>query len=117
MPDGRISACPVSVDYEFSVIGSIFTDAPSDLCNKSCVKEPCTSCGIFTICGGRCLFINHAQDMLMENGYELICSTVRHLVTELKAVMPEIMEMIKSGTIDTSSFEYPELNNGCEIIP
>jgi putative peptide-modifying radical SAM enzyme len=117
MPDGRISACPVSVDYEFSVIGSIFTDAPSDLCNKSCVKEPCTSCGIFTICGGRCLFINHAQDMLMENGYELICSTVKHLVDELTSVVPEIRGLVNSGAIDPSGFEYPELNNGCEIIP
>ena len=117
MPDGRISACPVSIDYEFSVIGSVFTDAPSELCNKACVKEPCTSCDIFTVCGGRCLFVNHAQDMLMENGYEMICKTVRHLVTELTSVLPEIKELVDSGVIDSSGFESPELNNGCEIIP
>lgn len=117
MPDGRISACPVSIDYEFSVIGSIFTDEPSDLCNRACVKEPCTSCDIFTVCGGRCLFVNHASDMLMDNGYEIICSTVRHLVTELKASLPTIKKLIQRGVIDPSVFEYPELNNGCEIIP
>ncbi|MBE0520788.1 MAG: TIGR04084 family radical SAM/SPASM domain-containing protein [Candidatus Methanoperedenaceae archaeon] len=117
MPDGRISACPVSIDYEFSVIGSIFTDEPSDLCNRACVKEPCTSCDIFTVCGGRCLFVNHARDMLMDNGYEIICSTVRHLVTELKASLPTIRKLIQTGVIDPSVFEYPELNNGCEIIP
>ncbi len=117
MPDGRISACPVSVDFDFSVVGSIFNDAPLSLCDKVYVGEPCISCDIFHICGGRCLFVNKAQDMLRENGYSLICTTVRHLVGELRNVLPQILELIESRVVRRSDFEYPEFNNGCEIIP
>ncbi|MDP2845902.1 MAG: TIGR04084 family radical SAM/SPASM domain-containing protein [Candidatus Methanoperedens sp.] len=117
MPDGRVSACPVSIDFDFSVIGSIYTDAPLSLCNKACVGEPCTSCDIFHICGGRCLFVNKAQDMLRKDGYALICSTVRHLVRELQEALPQVKELIEKGAVKRQDFEYPEFNNGCEIIP
>lgn len=117
MPDGRISACPVSIDFDFSVIGSIYNDSPLSLCNKACVGEPCTSCDIFHICGGRCLFVNRSQEMLRENGYALICSTVRHLVRELQEVLPRVREMIENGVVKRQDFKYPEFNNGCEIIP
>lgn len=117
MPDGRISACPVSVDFDFSVVGSIHNAAPASLCDKICVGEPCVLCDIFNICGGRCLFVNRAQDMLRKNGYALICATVRHLVWELQAAAPRIQELINSGVLERKDFEYPEFNNGCEIIP
>jgi len=117
MPDGRISACPVSIDFDFSVIGSIYNDAPESLCDKIIVGEPCLSCDIFHVCGGRCLFVNKAQEMLRENGYALICSTVKHLVRELQGALPRIRELIEKGVVKRSDFEYPEFNNGCEIIP
>lgn len=117
MPDGRVSACPVSIDFDFSVIGSIYSDAPESLCDKVCVGEPCLSCDIFHVCGGRCLFVNHAQDMLRENGYALICSTVKHLVRELQEALPQVRGLIESGVVKRQDFEYPEFNNGCEIIP
>ncbi len=116
MPDGKVSACPVSIDYDFSIVGSIFTDIPSSLRRVS-VGEPCLSCDILHICGGRCLFVNHAQEMLRKDGYALICTTVRHLVNELVSVLPTIKELIERGVIATSDFDYPEFNNGCEIIP
>ncbi|MDO8727049.1 MAG: TIGR04084 family radical SAM/SPASM domain-containing protein [Candidatus Methanoperedens sp.] len=117
MPDGRISACPVSIDFDFSIVGSIFNDDPQSLCNKACVGEPCISCDIFNICGGRCLFVNRSQDMLRRNGYEQICLTVRHLVRELEDAAPHVRELIRCGVIRANEFEYPEFNNGCEIIP
>jgi putative peptide-modifying radical SAM enzyme len=117
MPDGRISACPVSIVFDFSIVGSIFNDAPPSLCDKVCVGEPCISCDIFHICGGRCLFVNHAQDMLRENGYAMICSTVRHLVRELQEALPQVRELIGKGVVRCEDFDYPEFNNGCEIIP
>lgn len=117
MPDGRISACPVSIDFDFSVIGSIFENTPRSLCDKTRVGEPCVSCDIFHICGGRCLFVNRSQEMLRENGYALICSTVRHLVRELQEALPQVKEMIENGVVRREDFEYPEFNNGCEIIP
>ncbi len=114
MPDGRISACPVSIDFDFSVVGSIFD---KQMPHKVCVGEPCISCEIFRVCGGRCLFVNHAQDMLRKNGYALICSTVKHLVRELEAVLPDVCQLIESGIIERKDLKYPEFNNGCEIIP
>jgi uncharacterized protein len=117
MPDGRISACPVSIDFDFSIVGSIFKDEPLSLHENACVGEPCVSCDIFHICGGRCLFVNRSQDMLRRKGYEQICSTVRHLMRELEGAAPRVRELIESGVIRTNEFEYPEFNNGCEIIP
>ncbi len=117
MPDGRVSACPVSIDFDFSIIGSIFKDEPMSMCGKARVGDPCTSCEIFQICGGRCLFVNRAQDMLRREGYEIICSTVKYLIRELKDVEPHVRELINSGIIRPDEFNYPEFNNGCEIIP
>jgi putative peptide-modifying radical SAM enzyme len=117
MPDGRISACPVSVDFDFSVIGSIFNNSPSTLCDVVTVGEPCTSCDIFDVCGGRCLFVNRSQRLLRENGYSLICTTVRHLVRKLQDALPLVTALIADGSVSVSDFRYPELNNGCEIIP
>jgi uncharacterized protein len=117
MPDGRISACPVSIDFDFSVIGSIYKNVPSSLIGKARVGEPCTSCDIFRICGGRCLFVNRSQDLLRENGYTFICSTVRHLVKELHDQIPRIRMFIERGIILKEDFAYPEFNNGCEVIP
>jgi len=117
MPDGRISACPVSVDFDFSIVGSIFGGTPESLCGKAVLGEPCTSCDLLDICGGRCLFVNRCQDMLRENGYSYVCSTVRHLVNEMRCALPRVKALIEDGTLSRSQFEYPELNNGCEVIP
>ncbi len=117
MPDGRVSACPVSVDFDFSMVGSIFDDGPASLPGRSTLGEPCTSCDILDVCGGRCLFVNRSQQLLRENGYSYICSTVRHLVSELQGAMPQVRANIEQGFVKRSDFDYPELNNGCEIIP
>ncbi|MDG6991320.1 MAG: TIGR04084 family radical SAM/SPASM domain-containing protein [Nitrososphaerota archaeon] len=117
MPDGRVSACPVSVDYDFSIIGSIFTWTPGSLKDARSVGEPCTSCDILDVCGGRCLFVNKAQHLLREGGYDLICSTVKHLVNELRGAEPLVEALIKEGALKSSDFDYPAFNNGCEIIP
>ena len=117
MPDGRISACPVSIDFDFSMIGSMYESTPSSLCNKVAIGEPCISCDIFHICGGRCLFVNRSQEMLSRDGFSNICSTVRHLVRELQDALPQVRNLIENGSVSRSDLEYPEFNNGCEIIP
>ena len=117
MPDGRISACPVSVDFGFSVVGSIYNNSPLSLGGTVTIGEPCTSCGIFEICGGRCLFVNKAQRLLRQGGYALICATVKHLVNELRKVQPRVKVLTDAGVLSQSDFEYPSFNNGCEIIP
>jgi putative peptide-modifying radical SAM enzyme len=117
VPDGRVSACPVAVDFDFSMVGSIFGGLPDSLCGVVTVGEPCLSCEILQICGGRCLFVNKSQEMLRDGGYPDICRTVVHLVRELRQNLPQIASLINDGTLGRSSFDYPEFNNGCEIIP
>jgi len=118
MPDGRISACPVSIDFDFSVIGSIFKNTPDSLCDVATIGEPClSSCDVMDVCGGRCLFVNRSQEMLAENGLSLICTTVKHFVSEMRVALPQVQAFIENGIVKRSDFEYPELNNGCEIIP
>lgn len=117
MPDGRISACPVSIDYDFAILGTIFENAPSSLCNKVTIGEPCLSCNIYYLCGGRCLLVNKSRDMLTRNAFSDICRTVAQLTKKMKDCLPTVQGLIENGTIRRSDFEYPELNNGCEIIP
>ncbi len=61
--------------------------------------------------------MNLGQNMLKVNGYGLICSTVRHFVEELRSAVPHVLELIDKGIIEKKVFDYPEFNNGCEIIP
>ena len=117
MPDGRISACPVSIDFDFSIVGSIYSSTPRSLCGKVHIGEPCVSCDVFHICGGRCLFVNSAQEMLRKDGLFQICTTVRHLVRKLQDSATKVRSLIENGSISRSQLEYTELNNGCEIIP
>ncbi len=117
MPDGRISACPVSVDFEFSVVGSIFEDSPASLRDSMEVGEPCSSCEIVSVCGGRGLFVNRSQHLLREGGYSLICSTVKHLAKELRNAQSRVKVLVEKGVVEPSDFDYPAFNNGCEIIP
>lgn len=116
MPDGSISACPVSLDFDFSRSGSIHRDTPTSLL-RSTVGEPCTSCDAYGICGGRCLFVNRAQYLLNEGGYSQICGTVKHLVTELESALPRVRTLIGQGRLTPADFEYPQFANGCEVIP
>ncbi|MDG7021706.1 MAG: TIGR04084 family radical SAM/SPASM domain-containing protein [Nitrososphaerota archaeon] len=117
MPDGRVSACPVSVDFEFSVAGSIRSGTPEELRGKVALGEPCASCDILEVCGGRCLFVNNSQSLLREGGYAMICSTVRHLVSELQEAAPRVRSLVESGRVGRSAFGYPDITNGCEVIP
>ncbi len=117
MPDGKVSACPVSIDFDFSVVGSIFSRTPGALGGSMSVGEPCLSCDVFTVCGGRCLFVNKSQGMLREGGYRSICRTVRHLVAEMREALPSIQTLVREGAVSLGDFDYPEFNNGCEIIP
>ena len=117
MPDGRISACPVSVDFDFSIVGSIVNSPPHSLPGRAQVGEPCLSCDTYGLCGGRCLFVNKAQWMLAEDGYILICRTVKHLASEMERILPIVRRLIDEGLVQRAAFAYPEFNNGCEIIP
>lgn len=114
--NGNIGVCPISPDWEFSIVGNIWNSNPADLRDCMKVDEPCPSCEDYGVCGGRCLFANK-QRLWGEEGFEKICEVSRYLFHELKKHVPEVEELIRTGVISSDAFDYPEFNNGCEIIP
>ena len=108
--------CPISPDWDFSLVGDIWKTEPSELYNIMMVDEPCPSCEEYGICGGRCLFANK-QRLWGEDGFEKVCMTVKHLIATLRNKLPLIQRYIRDGKISIEDFMYPEFNNGCEIIP
>ncbi len=114
--DGSIGICPISPDWDFSIVGNIHDTSPSELRDVMHVDEPCPSCDEYWLCGGRCLFANKER-LWGDKGFEKVCSTVKFLIQELKKALPEIGQLLRAGMIDITDFDYPEFNNGCEVIP
>lgn len=113
-PHGFISSCPIAYEEEFKV-GDLASE-PEKLRNSMLVDEPCLSCDVYDLCGGRCLHANKTMYWGKE-GFERVCGTVKHFINELKRVQSKVQEMINEGIIQEDDFAYPEFNNGCEIIP
>jgi putative peptide-modifying radical SAM enzyme len=114
--DSKITFCPLPPEYEETVMGDIFNSTPSSLENSAKVKNPCADCDVFDLCGGRCLFAN-LYKLWGDEGFNLVCETVKHLVSELKSIENKVRELIKDGIIDKENFDYPTYNNTTEIIP
>ncbi|UCE11873.1 MAG: TIGR04084 family radical SAM/SPASM domain-containing protein [Candidatus Thorarchaeota archaeon] len=114
--DGRIGVCPISPDWDFSIVGDIWESSPADLKDTMSVDEPCPSCGEFELCGGRCLFANKER-LWGEEGFKKVCGTVEHLIGRLRSKVPKVQSFIDDGRISLQDFSYPEFNNGCEIVP
>lgn len=109
--NGNLSACPIMNSVKNFYCGGLDSGI---IRNMHCV-EPCTSCDIIDTCGGRCLYSNRAK-LWPPEGEELICETIRHLIEEIKRILPPIKTEIKNKTIKESSFLY-EKYFGPEIIP
>ncbi len=114
--DGRILACPIGGEYEWNNLGTIWDKNPDELRNSVDVDEPCKSCDIYPICGGRCLFANKERYWGME-GFHRICGTVRHLVREMERARKVVEDLIEEGMYKKEDFYYPPFNNITEIIP
>ena len=114
--NGSIGVCPISPDWESTIVGNIRETKPSDIRAIMKVSEPCPSCEEYGVCGGRCLFANRERLWGVEGLYK-ICETVKHLISTIRARVPEIKKLIDEGHIAIEDFDYPRYNNGCEIIP
>lgn len=114
--NGSISVCPISPEFEFSIVGHILTSNPLSIKNSMNVIQPCPNCSDFKLCGGRCLFINRTK-LWGNELFSKICGTVKNMIMELQSHKETILELIKDGIIPKENFDYPKYNNGCEIIP
>ncbi|AEA46965.1 TIGR04084 family radical SAM/SPASM domain-containing protein [Archaeoglobus veneficus] len=112
--DGRVVACPICADFEWNVLGTLQDDVFG--LPRVEILEPCKSCELKSVCGGRCLFFNRER-LWGDEGFNLVCSTARHLIHEIMKVRQEIEELVDTGVIDASDLFYPKYNNTTEIIP
>lgn len=109
--NGKIVACPIMNCIKNFEAG----DLDSEKLKKFEIRhEDCKKCKDFDLCGGRCLYWREAG-LWNKEGDELICRTIKHLISELKN-RKEITELIHQGIIDTNDFNY-ERYFGPEIIP
>ena len=96
-------------------IGNICDSDPLKLKQMLISNEPCSSCDILSMCGGRCLYANITKRW-NDSEYAAVCNTVRSLVNTLTDELPKIKRLIAKGRIRLSDFEYVKYN-GAEIIP
>jgi len=111
--DGKLVACPIMNCIEDFKAGDLDSD-PKKL-KKFDVSGKCIHCNYKDLCGGRCLYWNKAE-LWPEQGNDLICNTIKHLIDELKRNLPEIQSLIKQKIISKKQFNY-EKYFGPEIIP
>jgi uncharacterized protein len=116
MTNGRIDVCPIAPELPYSNVGDIWSSTPEKLRGVMPVVSPCTECDVLGVCGGRCLFSNKTMFWGLD-WFNRICDTTKHMIDELRPLVPVAERLIKDGVLDPSVFDYPEINNGCEIIP
>jgi putative peptide-modifying radical SAM enzyme len=102
--DGNILACPIAPDYHWNDLGSIIKGFTSIH-----VNDPCPSCDVYSVCGGRCLFANRER-LWGDEGFDAICDVTKFLIAELEEHIP-FCRSIKE------KIQYPSFNNTTEIIP
>jgi putative peptide-modifying radical SAM enzyme len=112
--DGYIIPCPTMWGMKDYYLGHINDANPMKL-KQVFVGPPCTECNVFMICGGRCLYANVTKRWVAE-AYSQVCDTVRSLIDVVTEAIPKIKDLIHSGKISQTDFQFTEYN-GCEIIP
>ena len=112
--DGNIIPCPTMWGMKDYYLGHIREASPLRL-KKLFVEKPCTSCEVFSVCGGRCLYANITRRW-SDEAYSAVCNTVRELIRAVEAEFPRIRRLIAEGKISQRAFDFI-MYNGCEIIP
>lgn len=114
MTDGSIAPCPIMVGMRRYYVGHVSQTAPSELM-KIPIEGSCTRCGLFSFCGGRCLYSNimHPWPKPMR---KIVCETVKNLHEALTAALPRVKSLIRDGRISLEDFTHEKFNS-CEIIP
>ncbi len=115
LPNGKISVCPIMSGVKENYLGDIKDTNPSDLPFKLTVKEPCVSCKDFELCGGRCLYSN-LHPVWPKEGIREVCSSISHLISEMKRIQPVIEKAIREKKIKAEDLQFLKYNCA-EIIP
>jgi uncharacterized protein len=113
--NGKIVSCPIMQGIEDKILGDIKNTAPQELPGKLSIGLPCTECNDLELCGGRCLYSN-MYPCWPKKGINELCSTIKHLLREMKQIAPEIQKLIDNKTIKKEDLEFLKYNCA-EIIP
>ncbi len=112
--DGHIIPCPSMWGMRDYYLGHISHSHPLEL-EKISLSQSCTTCDIFDICGGRCLYANIAERWSRKE-YAFVCETVRNLINSIGQEISKIRRLICEGRINLRDFEFVKYA-GCEVIP
>lgn len=116
MTSGSIEACPIAPELTYSNIGHIKDSTPEGIRGARPVGRPCTECDVFWVCGGRCLYSNKTMGWGREL-FDRVCISTRRMIEGLEDLVPLTQKLIADGMLERNALDYPEINNGCEIIP
>lgn len=116
MTNGRIDVCPIAPELSYSPVGDIRNSLPASLRDILPVGEPCSICPDKWICGGRCLFANKTMFWGVD-WFNRVCTSTRHMIRELGGLVESTKKLMRDGVLAPEALDYPEFNNGCEIIP
>ncbi len=102
--DGQILACPIAPGHPWNHLGTL-----TEGFQTITVDNPCPTCDVYSICGGRCLFANKER-LWGSSGFNAICEVTKYLISELQRYSA-ICEPMKEHIF------YPPFNNTTEIVP
>ena len=105
--DGRVIGCPIAAEFDWNEMGDLSGMQRID------IGEPCTSCDIYDVCGGRCLF-TYKEQLWGKEGFRLLCRITKHLVEQVETARPMVKQMLPAHK---DELYYPPFNNTTEIIP
>ena len=110
--DGRILACPIAVRERWATVGSV----KDGIKVKLGLPQRCLSCAYRPYCGGRCLYV-HYEPMWGAKGLEAMCSVTMRTVDILAEELHTVKELVESGVVDESVFNYTPEYESTEIVP
>ncbi len=99
--DGTCYPCDLMItDDKRHAIGHISSDMTEQLLPRNeLYEERCARCEELTFCGGRCFNLSHNRD----ERFDEFCRRTKILIGKLRAILPEVQELLKVGAIDASS--------------
>ncbi|OGQ81532.1 MAG: hypothetical protein A2289_24925 [Deltaproteobacteria bacterium RIFOXYA12_FULL_58_15] len=111
--NGKVVPCPVMRFAPKWEVGDIRNPASFGTLPVVEVGAPCDSCDLLDLCGGRCLYANKKR-MWPDEGFTLICDTVRYLCDTVRINLPAVERAIAAGWL---TIDELDMSADYEVIP
>ncbi len=110
--DGRILACPIAVREKWAEVGNVVRGVERIVT----VGYPCTSCNVFKLCGGRCLYAFYERSW-GEVGFREVCNVTRIYLSYVTKIADRVRELLNCGIIRREDLFQDGIEDSTEIIP